>query len=117
VIVVIGLIDLVFAVDSIPAIFGITKDPFVVFTSNAFAILGLRSLYFLLADAKDRFHYLTPGLALVLIFIGGKMAVPIIHAIVPSVDLHINPLLSLGVVVFILGGSIVLSLARPVTKR
>jgi tellurite resistance protein TerC len=117
VIVVIGLIDLVFAVDSIPAIFGITKNPFVVFTSNAFAILGLRSLYFLLADAKDRFHYLTPGLALVLIFIGGKMAVPIIHALVPSVDLHINPLLSLGVVVFILGGSIVLSLARPVTRR
>ena len=76
VIVVIGLIDLVFAVDSIPAIFGITKDPFVVFTSNAFAILGLRSLYFLLADAKDRFHYLTPGLALVLIFIlgGGPVA-------------------------------------------
>jgi len=117
VIVVIGLIDLVFAVDSIPAIFGITKDPFVVFTSNAFAILGLRSLYFLLADAKDRFHYLTPGLALVLIFIGGKMAVPIIHALVPYVDLHINPLLSLGVVVLILGGSIVLSLARPVAKR
>ena len=115
-IVVIGLIDLVFAVDSIPAIFGITKDPFVVFTSNAFAILGLRSLYFLLADAKDRFHYLTQGLALVLIFIGGKMAIPIVHALIPSIDVHINPLVSLGVVVTILGGSIALSMARPQQK-
>jgi tellurite resistance protein TerC len=117
VIVVIGLIDLVFAVDSIPAIFGITKDPFVVFTSNAFAILGLRSLYFLLADAKDRFHYLTPGLALVLMFIGGKMAVPIVHALVPSVDVHIAPLQSLAVVILILGGAIALSLARPTVKK
>ena len=65
--------DLIFAVDSIPAIFAVTTDPFVVFTSNAFAILGLRSLYFLLADAADRFRYLKVGLAAVLIFVGGKM--------------------------------------------
>jgi len=117
--VVIGIIDLIFAVDSIPAIFGITKDPFVVFTSNAFAILGLRSLYFLLADAKDRFHYLSSGLAIVLIFIGAKMAVPIVHALISEVDVHIDPTVSLGVVVLILGGSIVFSLLRPVasTKR
>lgn len=116
-IVVIGIIDLVFAVDSIPAIFGITKDPFVVFTSNAFAILGLRSLYFLLADAKDRFHYLSTGLAIVLIFIGSKMAVPIVHALVPAIDVHIDPVVSLVVVVGILGGSIGLSLARPPQKK
>jgi tellurite resistance protein TerC len=115
-IVVIGIIDLIFAVDSIPAIFGITQDPFVVFTSNAFAILGLRSLYFLLADAKDRFHYLSSGLALVLIFIGAKMAVPIVNAIIPEVDVHIDPAVSLGVVVLILGGSVVLSLLRPVAS-
>jgi tellurite resistance protein TerC len=116
-IVVIGIIDLIFAVDSIPAIFGITKDPFVVFTANAFAILGLRSLYFLLADAKDRFHYLPKGLGLVLIFIGAKMAVPIVHALVPEVNVHIDPLLSLLVVVGILGGSILFSLLRPVSLR
>jgi TerC family integral membrane protein len=116
-IVVIGIIDLVFAVDSIPSIFGITKDPFVVFTANAFAILGLRSLYFLLADAKDRFHYLPKGLGFVLIFIGAKMAVPIVHALVPEVDVHIDPLVSLLVVVGILGGFILLSLLRPVALR
>ena len=68
--------DLVFAVDSIPAIFGITLDPFIVFTSNAFAILGLRNLYFLLADAKERFYYLSKGLAVVLVWIGVKLVVP-----------------------------------------
>jgi tellurite resistance protein TerC len=115
-IVVIGIIDLIFAVDSIPAIFGITKDPFVVFTSNAFAILGLRSLYFLLADAKDRFHYLSSGLALVLIFIGAKMALPIVHALVPAIDVHIDPTMSLGIVVLILGGSVALSHFRPVAS-
>jgi tellurite resistance protein TerC len=67
--------DLVFAVDSIPAIFAVTTDPFIVFTSNIFAIMGLRALYFLLADMADRFHLLKYGLALVLVFIGGKMLV------------------------------------------
>ena len=67
--------DLVFAVDSIPAIFAITTDPFIVFTSNIFAIMGLRALYFLLADMAERFHLLKYGLALVLVFIGGKMLV------------------------------------------
>ena len=67
--------DLVFAVDSIPAIFAVTTDPFIVFTSNIFAIMGLRALYFLLADMADRFHLLKYGLAIVLVFIGGKMLV------------------------------------------
>ena len=72
--------DLVFAVDSIPAIFAVTTDPFIVFTSNIFAIMGLRAMYFLLADMADRFHLLKYGLALVLVFIGGKMLVaPWIH--------------------------------------
>lgn len=115
-IVVIGIIDLIFAVDSIPAIFGITKDPFVVFTANTFALLGLRSLYFLLADAKDRFHYLQQGLGLVLIFIGAKMALPIVHALVPAINVHIDPTMSLGIVVLILGGSVALSHFRPVAS-
>ena len=73
VLVLIGTTDIIFAVDSIPAIFAITKDPFIVLTANIFAILGLRALYFLLADWADRFHLLAYGLALVLIFIGTKM--------------------------------------------
>ena len=65
--------DLVFAVDSIPAIFAVTQDPFLVYTSNVFAILGLRSLYFLLAGVIDKFHYLKLGLSVVLVFVGAKM--------------------------------------------
>jgi len=104
---VIGIIDLIFAVDSIPAIFGITDDPFIVFTSNAFAILGLRNLYFLLADAKDRFHYLSAGLAFVLMWIGVKMILPAINH-----DLMVPPLVSLVIVLSILTLSIVASLLR-----
>ena len=104
-IVVIGIIDLIFAVDSIPAIFGITLDPFIVFTSNAFAILGLRNLYFLLANAKDRFHFLGTGLAFVLMWIGVKMILPAINH-----DWKIPPLVSLFVVLSILTVSIVASL-------
>ena len=94
--------DLVFAVDSIPAIFAITSDPFIVFTSNMFAILGLRALYFLLADIADRFHLLKYGLALVLCFIGLKMLLlPWIH-----IPVHI----SLSVVALLIAGSVVASL-------
>jgi tellurite resistance protein TerC len=72
--------DVVFATDSIPAVFGVTQDPFVVFTSNAFAVLGLRSLYFVFARAADRFEYLRYGLALLLVFIGLKFLVaPVVH--------------------------------------
>jgi len=94
--------DLIFAVDSIPAIFAVTTDPFVVFTSNAFAILGLRSLYFLLADAADRFRYLRLGLAFVLIFVGAKMLLTDI--------LHLPPVLSLMAIVGILAAAVVASL-------
>ena len=102
--------DLVFAVDSIPAIFAITTDPFIVFTSNIFAILGLRAMFFLLADVADRFHLLKYGLALVLVFIGTKMLI---------VDLYKIPvLLALGVVATILVVSVILSLVttRPDTS-
>jgi tellurite resistance protein TerC len=75
VVVLIGITDVIFAVDSIPAIFAITTDPFIVMTSNIFAILGLRALYFLLADLASRFHLLKYGLALVLVFIGTKMLI------------------------------------------
>ena len=94
--------DLVFAVDSIPAIFPITSDPFIVFTSNMFAILGLRALYFLLADIAGRFHLLKYGLAMVLVFIGAKMLImPWYH-----MPVHI----SLSVVATLIAGSVVASL-------
>jgi tellurite resistance protein TerC len=98
------LTDVVFAVDSIPAIFAITDDPYLVFTSNIFAILGLRSLYFLLASVVERFTYLKPSLAFVLVFVGAKMA---------AVDLvKIHPAVSLAVVVAILAVGAVASLLK-----
>lgn len=97
--------DIVFAVDSIPAVFAVTNDPFIVYTSNIFAILGLRALYFVLAGVMGKFHYLKVGLALVLIFVGGKMAIT---------DLYRVPIaVSLAVVASLLAGSVVLSLLRP----
>ena len=102
--VLIELSDIVFAIDSIMAIFAITTDPFIVLTSNIFALLGMRSLYFLLANMARRFVYLQPGLALVLVFVGVKMA---------ARDLfHLPVALSLLVVVCLIGGSIVASLIR-----
>jgi len=102
--VLIEISDVVFALDSIPAIFGVTLDPFIVFTSNIFAILGLRSLFFALAGLLDRFIHLKTGLALVLLFIGAKMVV--------SPWVHVGQGVSLGVVATLLGGSVVLSLLR-----
>jgi tellurite resistance protein TerC len=97
--------DLVFAIDSIPAIFAITKDPFIVYTSNVMAILGLRSMYFLLAGVVHRFVYLKYALSLVLVFVGGKMML---------VDvLKVPTAVSLGVIAALIGGSIALSLLRP----
>jgi tellurite resistance protein TerC len=105
VLVVIEATDLVFAVDSIPAIFAVTRDPFIVFTSNIFAILGLRSMYFLLAGVMGKFHYLKIGLALILAFVGAKMLL---------VDLVKIPIAaSLGVVASILAGSVGASLLWP----
>ena len=95
--------DVIFAVDSIPAIFAITTDPFIVFTSNIFAIMGLRALYFLLADMASRFHLLKYGLALVLVFVGAKMLVAYWYKVPIG--------LALGVVGIILLASVLASLA------
>jgi len=102
VIALVGLTDVIFAVDSIPAIFAITADPFIVLTSNVFAILGLRAMYFLLAAVAARFHLLSYGLAVVLVFIGTKMLLIDVFKIPVAV--------SLGVVVAILGVTMVWSL-------
>jgi tellurite resistance protein TerC len=91
--------DLIFAVDSIPAIFGITKDPFIIFTSNIFAVLGLRSLFFMLSNSMNKVALLRYGLALILIFVGLKM---LLESVFP-----ISNLLSLAVIIFILAGSVV----------
>ena len=105
VIVLIGVTDVIFAVDSIPAIFAITSDPFIVLTSNVFAVLGLRAMFFLLAGMADRFHLLPYGLAVVLIFIGIKMLL---------VDVYKIPVpWALGTVALILAVTVGLSLVRP----
>ena len=103
VLIVIETTDLVFALDSIPAIFAVTLDPFIIYTSNVFAILGLRALYFLLAGAMGEFRYLKVGLSLVLGFVGVKMLLPIIHVEIPI-------LISLSVIVVILTVAIVASI-------
>jgi tellurite resistance protein TerC len=97
--------DVVFAVDSIPAVFGVTRDPFIVYTSNVFAILGLRSLFFVLSGVIERFHLLRYGLAAVLAFVGLKMLAG--HWI------HVPTALSLGVIALALGASVVASLMIP----
>lgn len=108
VLILIEVTDLVFAVDSIPAIFAITTDPFIVFTSNIFAIMGLRALYFLLADVADRFHLLKYGLAMVLTFIGAKMLImPWYHVPVGA---------SLAIVAVLIGASVVASLIATRNK-
>ena len=105
VLVMIAVTDVIFAVDSIPAIFAITADPFIVLTSNVFAVLGLRAMFFLLQGMADRFHLLPYGLALVLCFIGVKMLLA---------DLYKVPIpLALGMVALIIGSTIALSLLRP----
>ena len=101
--------DVVFAIDSIPAIFAVTLDPFLIFTSNVFAILGLRSMYFLLAGVIEKFHYLKLGLAVVLSFVGVKMLITYFHIEVPIGA-------SLGVVAGVLSLSIVASLVFPEQK-
>ena len=102
VLVIIEFVDVIFAFDSIPAIFGITKDPFIVYTSNVFAILGLRALYFAMAGIITLFKYLGQGVALVLIFIGVKM--------MSEEFVHIPIVLSLGIIGSILLGSVLLSI-------
>lgn len=105
VLVFVELSDVVFAVDSIPAIFAVTMDPFIVLTSNIFAILGLRAMFFLLADVADRFHLLRYGLAIVLSFIGMKLLLLKVY--------HIPIAISLGVVFSVIAGSVIASLMFP----
>jgi tellurite resistance protein TerC len=100
--------DIVFAVDSVPAIFAVTNEPLIVFTSNIFAILGLRALYFMLSGAMDRFHLLQYGLGAVLVFVGLKMV-----WLNDLFDGEFPITISLGVIGFVIGTSIVLSLAFP----
>ncbi len=108
--------DIVFAVDSIPAIFAITSDPFLVFTSNVFAILGLRALFFALSGLMQMFHYLSYGLAAILVFVGGKMLYGYIEKVTMP-DLPKFPVaLSLCIIIAILVASIVVSIKRPPAK-
>ncbi len=109
VILLIGVVDVIFAVDSIPAIFAITTDPFIVLTSNVFAILGLRAMYFLLAGMHERFHLLSYGLAIVLVFIGAKMLL---------IDVYKIPVaLSLAVTAAVLAATMLLSLRIPASGK
>ena len=100
--------DVVFAVDSVPAVFGITQDPFIVFSSNIFAILGLRALYFLLAGVIDTFRYLPYGLAGVLGFVGAKMVAE--YWIAPPGEHLVSPTVSLAIIVLVLSSSVLASL-------
>ncbi len=108
VMIVVATTDIMFAVDSIPAILAITRDPFIVYTSNLFAILGLRALFFLVAGVVGVFRFLPVGLCVVLMFVGVKMLV--------SEILHIPVAISLGVVATVLGGSILASILLPAAK-
>ena len=105
--------DLIFAVDSIPAIFGITREAFIVFTSNVFAILGLRSLYFVLVGLLRHFRYLKHGMALVLVFIGFKMLVVLWEGHPAWLNFEGNHDAVLGIIGAILGLSIVASVLAP----
>ena len=113
VVVAIEAADLVFAVDSVPAVLAVSDDPFIVYSSNAFAILGLRALYFLLSGLLDKFHYLSKGLAIILGFIGVKLILQAGHKVISTSIPEIPSLVSLAVIVIVLAGSIVLSLKRP----
>lgn len=98
--------DIIFAVDSIPAAFAISQDPFIVFTSNIFAIMGLRALFFLIEGVVHKFHYLQKGLAFILMFIGAKMLAGIFH-------IHLSSLMSFGIIMSALGLSLLLSVLFP----
>lgn len=104
VLVVVELTDVIFAVDSVPAVLAVSHEPYLVFASNAFAILGLRALYFLLADAKDRLHYLSHALGAILILVGAKMVV--------SHWVHVPTFAALGVIAVVLAVAVVASLRR-----
>jgi tellurite resistance protein TerC len=109
--VVIDVADIIFAVDSIPAIFAITQDPFIVFTSNIFAVLGLRALFFALSALLDKFHYMKYALALVLVFIGSKIFIEKFFHLG-----HMSAGWSLAITLAILAGGIIVSIYRPMTS-
>jgi tellurite resistance protein TerC len=128
VLIVVEFTDLVFALDSIPAIFGVTTDRFIIYTSNVFAILGLRTFYFLLAGVIEKFHYLKYGLSMVLSFIGVKMLLPLVASVVAAGLVwlgyenaaprvrgfdHIDTRIALGVVAVVLASSLIASLIWP----
>lgn len=106
VIVLIESTDLIFAVDSIPAAFAITQNPFIIYTSNIFAVMGLRAMFFLLSNILDKFYLLQKGLSIILIFIGAKMLIDIFN-------IHVPIILSFSLIIAVLFGSIVLSLIFP----
>ena len=110
VLVLIETTDLIFAVDSIPAAFAISQDEFIVYTSNIFAVMGLRAMFFLLAGVLGKFHYLQKGLAFVLIFVGAKM-------LLEYFDLHIPVLISFAIIILAIGSSMIFSLIWPKEKE
>jgi tellurite resistance protein TerC len=107
--VVVEATDVVFAVDSVPAVLAVSRDPFIVFSSNAFAILGLRAMYFLLGDARERFHYLSHALGAILVFVGLKMTL--------SHWWHLPTAASLGVIVAILAVAVFASMGKHVARE
>jgi len=111
VLILVEFFDVVFAIDSVPAVFSITRDPFIVFFSNIFAILGLRSLFFLVNNLMGRFHYLKLGLAFLLSYVGLKMILQ------TMLDLHIDTRLSLGIIIGILAVFVIISLIFPEKKK
>jgi tellurite resistance protein TerC len=117
VVVAIEAADLVFAVDSVPAVLAVSDDAFIVYSSNAFAILGLRALYFLLSGLLEKFHYLSKGLAIILAFIGVKLILQAGHKVIDTSIPEIPSLVSLGVIVVVLAASVVLSLRRPLPEE
>jgi len=117
VVVAIEAADLVFAVDSVPAVLAVSNDPFIIYSSNAFAILGLRALYFLLSGLLEKFHLLSKGLALILAFIGVKLVLQAGHKVISTSIPEIPSLASLAVIIIVLTASVVLSLRRPLVTE
>ncbi|WP_372504057.1 TerC family protein [Actinomadura rupiterrae] len=113
VVVAIEAADLVFAVDSVPAVLAVSDDTFIVYSSNAFAILGLRALYFLLAGLLDRFHHLSKGLAVILAFIGVKLVLQAAHKTIHPGVPEIPSLVSRAVIITVLTVAVAASLRRP----
>ena len=112
VLIIVETTDLIFAVDSIPAIFAVTQDAFIIFTSNVFAILGLRALYFVLGGVMDKFHYLKLGLSVVLAFVGIKMLLPDASALLLGYSYKIPTAISLGIVAGVIAIAVIASLVR-----